>query len=91
MTHKTKDCVERPRKKGAKVTGKDIKPDEYIRDINLTFEAKRDRWNGYVPEMYDDVVKEYEDYEEARRKEQEENLEKGGRFGDDEFKESEFN
>ena len=48
MTHKTKDCVERPRKKGAKVTGKDIKPDEYIRDINLTFEAKRDRWNGYV-------------------------------------------
>jgi len=24
MTHKAKDCVERPRKKGAKYTGKDI-------------------------------------------------------------------
>jgi len=24
MTHKAKDCVERPRKKGAKFTGKDI-------------------------------------------------------------------
>jgi pre-mRNA-processing factor SLU7 len=28
MTHKTKDCFERPRKHGAKVTGKDIARDE---------------------------------------------------------------
>ena len=30
MTHKAKDCVERPRKKGAKYSGKDIKADELI-------------------------------------------------------------
>src|SRR3954471_12229803 len=30
MTHKTKDCLSRPRKKGAKWTGKDIQADEVV-------------------------------------------------------------
>eukprot|EP01060_Flectonema_neradi_P010713 TRINITY_DN1779_c3_g2_i1.p1 TRINITY_DN1779_c3_g2~~TRINITY_DN1779_c3_g2_i1.p1 ORF type:complete len:601 (+),score=143.71 TRINITY_DN1779_c3_g2_i1:40-1803(+) len=46
MTHKVRDCTERPRKIGAKFTGKDIAADEIIEDIELSFDAKRDRWNG---------------------------------------------
>lgn len=47
MTHKTKDCVERPRAKGAKLTGKYIAPDEKVESVTMeTFEGKRDRWNG---------------------------------------------
>jgi pre-mRNA-processing factor SLU7 len=48
LTHKTKDCVDRPRKSGAKWTGKNIQPDEYINKLELAWDAKRDRWNGYV-------------------------------------------
>ncbi|CAF1351836.1 unnamed protein product [Rotaria sp. Silwood1] len=47
MTHKRKDCVERPRRLGARFTGTDFAPDEYIQpDINLSWDGKRDRWNG---------------------------------------------
>eukprot|EP01063_Lacrimia_lanifica_P016324 TRINITY_DN22928_c0_g1_i1.p1 TRINITY_DN22928_c0_g1~~TRINITY_DN22928_c0_g1_i1.p1 ORF type:complete len:493 (+),score=210.64 TRINITY_DN22928_c0_g1_i1:69-1547(+) len=46
MTHKKKDCLERPRKVGAKYTGKDIKADEIITEVSLNYAAKRDRWNG---------------------------------------------
>ncbi len=53
MTHKTKDCVERPRAKGAKHTNKNIAADELVQDINVDdFEAKRDRWNGYDAKEY---------------------------------------
>lgn len=48
MSHKAKDCMERPRKKGAKLSGANIAADELVEDITLKgFEAKRDRWNGY--------------------------------------------
>ncbi|CAF2119501.1 unnamed protein product [Rotaria magnacalcarata] len=47
MTHKRKDCVDRPRRLGARYTGSDFAPDEYIQtDINLSWDGKRDRWNG---------------------------------------------
>ncbi len=47
MTHKRKDCVERPRRTGARFTGTDFAPDEYVQpDINLSYDGKRDRWNG---------------------------------------------
>lgn len=110
MTHKTRDCVERPRKLGAKWTNEDIKPDEVrqrhlfcfprkanyaflsscliigsicsrefpiiysqiIRDVSLDFEGKRDRWNGYDPEMYNSVMAKFKAAEEIRlRKEAE--------------------
>jgi pre-mRNA-processing factor SLU7 len=48
MTHKLKECCERPRKRGAKFSGKNFKPDEYIYEVPLDYEGKRDRWNGYV-------------------------------------------
>ncbi|KAF0379978.1 pre-mRNA-splicing factor SLU7 [Gigaspora margarita] len=68
MTHKTKDCMDRPRKTGAKWTGQDIKPDEIIQEIDLDYDAKRDRWNGYDPSEHSKIYEEYEKIEEARRK-----------------------
>ena len=57
MTHKTKDCVERPRKTGAKWTQTEIAADEKIQDLHLeTFDAKKDRWNGYDTAEYARVM-----------------------------------
>jgi pre-mRNA-processing factor SLU7 len=67
-SHKTKECVERPRAKGAKWTNTDLKPDEYVRELEFDFEGKRDRWNGYDPAMHDDVVRRFEKTEQMRRK-----------------------
>lgn len=74
MTHKQKDCVERPRKRGAKFTNKDIRPDEVIQAVPRDFDAKRDRWNGYDPASYKAVVDEYEAAEAARQKYREEEI-----------------
>lgn len=78
MTHKTRDCVERPRKKGAKWTGKNIKADEIIQNPDLDWDEKRDRWNGYDPAEHDKVIEEYEKVEEARRAAKATELDKQG-------------
>ena len=55
MTHQVKECTERPRKVGAKYTQKEIARDEYDlsgQKIATSFEAKRDRWNGYNTQDY---------------------------------------
>ncbi|PKI83075.1 Slu7p [Malassezia vespertilionis] len=80
MSHKTKDCLERPRKRGAKWTGKDIRPDEVVQSLDKDFgyDAKRDRWNGYDPSMYKDVVHKYEAIEEERRRLREEEIDHQG-------------
>jgi pre-mRNA-processing factor SLU7 len=45
MSHATKDCLERPRAKGAKFTNKNIAADEKVEEIELHgFDSKRDRW-----------------------------------------------
>eukprot|EP01135_Chromosphaera_perkinsii_P000097 Nk52_evm48s24 gene=Nk52_evmTU48s24 len=75
MTHKKKDCMERPRKKGAKWTGKNIKRDEVITDVKFTWDGKRDRWNGYDPEDHREVVEEFEKVEEMKNKLKEKRLE----------------
>ncbi|THY79309.1 hypothetical protein D6C86_00027 [Aureobasidium pullulans] len=61
MGHQKKDCLYRQRKIGAKFTGKDIKADESGQDINMGWEAKRDRWSGYDARAYQEVVNEYND------------------------------
>ncbi len=73
MTHKTKECLSRPRAKGAKWTGKDIQADEVVQDIQLGWDAKRDRWNGYDATEYQAVIQEYEELE---------NLKKSAKSGD---------
>lgn len=70
MTHKAKDCLSRPRKRGAKWTGKDIQADEVIQNVNMGWDAKRDRWNGYDAKEYRNVVDDYNQMEELRKKAQ---------------------
>jgi len=57
MTHKKKDCLERPRKHNAKKTGKDLKLDEVFKEEdfnrNRTYEQKRDRYKGFLAEDYE--------------------------------------
>ncbi|CAL5219695.1 g1583 [Coccomyxa viridis] len=68
MSHKTRDCMERPRQKGAKWTNKHIAPDEKVEDIKLeTYEARRDRWNGYEASDYSRIMDRYEKVEEAKK------------------------
>ena len=74
LTHKRKDCLERPRKKGAKFTNKDIAADEIVRDIELGYDAKRDRWNGYDPAEHKKVYDEYAAIEAARQKKREDEI-----------------
>ncbi|KAK2753715.1 mRNA splicing protein [Onygenales sp. PD_40] len=67
MSHKVKDCLSRPRKLGAKWTGQDIQADEAIQKVELDWDAKRDRWNGYDATEYRNVVEEYEELENLKR------------------------
>ncbi|KFD51109.1 hypothetical protein M514_08009 [Trichuris suis] len=70
MTHKRKDCLERPRKVGAKYTNTEIAPDEHSQPtLELDYAAKRDRWNGFDPALYNEkVAQEFQELEEARKK-----------------------
>lgn len=68
MTHKKKDCLERPRKIGAKFTNALIAYDEFEQpDLNQDYDGKRDRWAGYDPATHKEIVEEYEKVEEAKR------------------------
>lgn len=82
MTHKAKDCLSRPRAKGAKWTGKNIQADEVIQDVNLGWDAKRDRWNGYDAREYRKVVEDYQQME-ALRKQAKRLAKPGGEDDDD--------
>ncbi len=68
LTHKTKECLSRPRAKGARWTGKDIQADEVVQDVELGWDAKRDRWNGYDAEQYQSVTEEWEELENLKKK-----------------------
>lgn len=74
MTHKKRDCLERPRKKGAKFTNADIQADEVIQDVATSYDAKRDRWNGYDPAEHKRIYDEYAAIEAARQKLREEEI-----------------
>ncbi|GAA5851127.1 hypothetical protein JCM9279_000332 [Rhodotorula babjevae] len=86
MTHTKKDCLERPRKVGARYSGRDIAQDEVVHDDSKhlnglqgqgDYDAKRDRWDGYDPAQHRHVVDEYEALEQARRKLREDEIDKG--------------
>jgi len=56
MTHKKKDCVERPRRRGARFTNKCV-ADEVVKHHETgSFDAKRDRWKGYDTSKYKDII-----------------------------------
>ena len=77
MTHTAKDCLERPRKLGAAITGKDIAPDEIIpEDLPLDYDGKHDRWNGYDPQKQELLFAKFESIEKLRR-ERKEDIDEG--------------
>ena len=68
MTHKKKDCLDRPRKIGAKFTGANFSADEFSQPtLSHDWEMKRDRWNGYDAREYKEVIDEHKKLEEARK------------------------
>ncbi|CAH1155122.1 unnamed protein product [Phaedon cochleariae] len=68
MTHKKKDCMDRPRKVGAKFSGQHIAPDEFLqKNLSLSFDGKRDRWSGYDPSEHKAVIEEFQKVEDAKR------------------------
>ena len=75
--HSVKDCLERPRKIGAKFSGKVAAIDEVAQAKRVDdYDAKRDRWDGYDPAMYSKVIEEHQALEEARRQLREEQIDK---------------
>ena len=67
MTHKRKDCVERPRAVGANKSQRNIAADELVQDdVRLGFEQKRDRYNGFDASEYSRVVDKFERAEKLK-------------------------
>ncbi len=53
---------------GAKFTGDDIRPDEHVQpDFEFSYDAKRDRWNGYNTDHHQKVIEEFSKVEMAKR------------------------
>jgi len=68
VTHKKKDCLERPRKIGAKFSGANFAPDEFEQpNLDPTFDGKRDRWNGYDNDDYQEVVEDFKKLDDAKK------------------------
>ncbi|XP_061394620.1 pre-mRNA-splicing factor Slu7 [Musca vetustissima] len=68
MTHKRKDCLERPRKVLAKFSESIVVHDEFIvKDESVNYDEKRDRWSSYDPACHREIIEEYEKVEETKR------------------------
>jgi len=68
ITHKKRDCLERPRKIGAKYTGSNFAPDEHLQPkLDLSFDGKRDRWNGYDNQAHQEVIDEFNKLETVKK------------------------
>ena len=67
--HQKKDCLERPRKISVKFTNQVIAADEHeLPELKLSFDGKRDRWNGVDLEWHQEKMKtEFEKLDEAKR------------------------
>ncbi|CAK1541881.1 unnamed protein product [Leptosia nina] len=90
LTHKKKDCLERPRKIGAKFTNAGIAPDEFNQpNLNLSYDGKRDRWNGYDPAEHKAIIEEYQKVEEAKREMRAKRLEEDPTATEDDDREGE--
>lgn len=67
LTHDAKSCLERPRKQGAKFTGRDIRPDELITTGSSDYATKHDPYARYDADDYKEVIERYERQENLRR------------------------
>ncbi|KAF4518255.1 hypothetical protein B566_EDAN010401 [Ephemera danica] len=90
MTHKRKDCMERPRKVGAKFTGQAIASDEFSQpNLAIDYDGKRDRWNGYDPTEHRAIIEEFQKVEDAKRQLKAEKLKGAGEEGQADTEEAE--
>ena len=64
IAHKTKDCLERQRKIGAKHSNSLLVLDESIKQREMSFDTKRDRWRDYDSSAYKQVI---ENWDESRQ------------------------
>ncbi|ODQ68332.1 hypothetical protein NADFUDRAFT_81328 [Nadsonia fulvescens var. elongata DSM 6958] len=87
MSHKEKDCLERPRKLGVKYSKLHMKSSSSSQASSSTagytaeyakgkktrnnWDEKRDMWEGWDSEMYNGVLKKYEEKEKKEKEEQE--------------------
>lgn len=85
MGHKKKECMERPRKVGAKYNALNIAPDDVeLPSLQLDFDGKRDRWNGFDPQEYTAVVEEHKKVEDYKRQIKAKKLKDGEEMNGDE-------
>lgn len=76
-THTKKECVERPRRRNAKLTGDNLEADEYIpKEFELDYDGKRDRWAGYDPSTYIKVIEHHQKTRDVRRQQKAKELDK---------------
>ncbi|GBG25356.1 Pre-mRNA-splicing factor Slu7 [Hondaea fermentalgiana] len=70
-THTAKDCMERPRKRGAWKTNTNLASDEVQQqDLKLDYDAARDRWNGFDADAHmKQQMRIHERAEQEKRKE----------------------
>lgn len=81
MTHKKKDCLERPRKVLARYAESIVVHDEHVvQDTAVNYDEKRDRWSSYDPANHKEIIEEYEKVEEAKRQLKAEKLKKSKLF-----------
>lgn len=63
---------------GAKFTNAGIASDEFNQpNLNLSYDGKRDRWNGYDPGQHKAIIEEYQKVEDAKRELRAKKLEQG--------------
>ena len=85
LGHKKKECMERPRKVGAKYNALHIAPDDMaLPTLKLDFDGKRDRWNGFDPQEYAAVVEEHKKVEDYKRQIKAKKLKEGEDMNGDE-------
>ncbi|MES1920220.1 mRNA splicing protein [Bonamia ostreae] len=71
MGHSARECCERPRKRGARWTGEDIKPDRIQSSApDFDYDGKRDRWREYDLDEHKKLVKFSERVDAARKEKQ---------------------
>lgn len=68
LTHRTKECLERPRKVSVKYSvPTDAVLDEEINEPEMNFDSKRDRWRDYDPKDYQQVIEDWREPEAEER------------------------
>lgn len=79
QTHKTKECIERPRRKGAKFTNENIGKNEHIaidNQKNYSWDAKRDRWQNFNIAQHQLIIQRHDKMDQYRRKKRAEELDR---------------